>query len=92
MFFFLCFFCIFYRLSNGSLVICHCMQIFNLVSIWMQIKLGILSIQTFVGQHEHALTFSNLVSFEAPGPSDAQATSAYSALIQNMSMKFTKNQ
>ena len=30
--------------------------------------------------------------FEAPGPSDAQATSAYSALIQNMSMKFTKNQ
>ena len=30
------------------------------------------------------------MSFEAPGPSDAQATSAYSALIQNMSMKFTK--
>ena len=30
--------------SNGSLVICHCMQIFNLVSIWMQIKLVILSI------------------------------------------------
>ena len=29
--------------------------------------------------------FSNLVSFEAPGPSDAQATSIYSALIQNMS-------
>ena len=28
----------------------------------------------------------------APGPSDAQATSAYSALIQNMSMKFTKIQ
>ena len=33
-----------------------------------------------------------LVSFEAPEHSDAQATSAYSALIQNMSMKFTKNQ
>ena len=32
------------------------------------------------------------MSFEAPGPSDAQATSAYSALIQNMCMKFTKNQ
>ena len=43
-------------------------------------------------QNEHAFTFSNLVSFEASRPSDAQATSAYSALIQNMSMKFTKNQ
>ena len=32
---------IFCRLSNGSLVISHCMQIFNLVSIWMQIKLVI---------------------------------------------------
>ena len=50
------FFCIFYRLSNGSLVIGHCKQIFNLVSIWMQIKLGILSIQTFVWQHEHAVS------------------------------------
>ena len=54
-FFFFFFFGIFYRLSNGSLVIGHCMQIFNLVSIWMQI-LGILSIQTFVGQHEHAVS------------------------------------
>ena len=48
------------------------MQIFNLVSVWlqikrvilsiqtfvgqMQIKLVILSIQTFVGQHEHAVS------------------------------------
>ena len=54
LFFFFC--CIFYRLSNGSLVICHCMQIFNLVPIWMQIKLGILSIQTFIGQHEHTVS------------------------------------
>ena len=28
-------------ISNGSLAICHCMQIFNLVSIWMQIILVI---------------------------------------------------
>ena len=28
-------------ISNGSLVICHCMQIFNLISIWMQIILVI---------------------------------------------------
>ena len=39
-----------------------------------------------------SFTFSNLVSFEDPGPSDAQATNAYSALIQNMSMEFTENQ
>ena len=32
------------------------------------------------------------MSIEAPRPSDAQATSAYRALIQNMSMKFTENQ
>ena len=34
----------------------HCMQIFNLVSIWMQIKLVILFMQTFVGQLEHAVS------------------------------------
>ena len=28
-------------ISNGSLVICHCMQMFNFVSIWMQIILVI---------------------------------------------------
>ena len=59
---FLSCFNIFYRLSNGSLVISHCMQIFNLVSIWMQIKLVILSIQTFVGQHEHAVSSFHIIS------------------------------
>ena len=91
--YFFFFFCIFYMRSNWSQVIGHCMQIFNLVSIWMQIKLGILSIQTFVWQHEHAVSRFQiwwLSGFEAPGPSGAQAISAYSALIQNMTMKFTK--
>ena len=30
------------------------------------------------------------MSFEAPGPSDVQATSAYSVLIKNMSMNLLK--
>ena len=55
-------FCIFNRLSNGFLVICHCMQIFNLVSIRMQIKLVILSIQTFVGQLEPAVSRFHIIS------------------------------
>ena len=57
------FFCIFYRLSSGSLVICHCMQIFNFVLIWMQIKLVILSIRAFVGQHEHAVSRFHIISY-----------------------------
>ena len=66
LFFFLSF-SIFYRLSNGSLFICHCMQIFNLVSIWMQIKMLILSIQTFVGQHEHAVSCFHIISSTLSG-------------------------
>ena len=91
------FFCIhvFYRLSNGSLVICHCLQIFNLLSCF-NMDANLTGYLVFTNLCRTTWTcsfmFSNLVSFEAPGPSDAQATSVYSALIQNMSMKFTKNQ
>ena len=45
-----------------SRVICYCMQMFNLVSICMQIKLIVLSIQTFVGQHKHAISRFYIIS------------------------------
>ena len=33
----------------------------NIDSIWMQIKLVILSIQTFAGQHEHAVSRFHII-------------------------------
>ena len=47
---------IFFRLSNGALVICDCMQIFSLVSNGC--KLNWLS---FVGQHEHAVSRFHII-------------------------------
>ena len=55
-FFFFFFFVYFTGFQIDLLVICHCMQIVYLVSVWMQTKLAILSIQTFVGEHEHAVS------------------------------------
>ena len=43
---FCCFFFVYFTGFQMDLVICHCMQIFNLVSIWMQIKL-------VIGSNEH---------------------------------------